>query len=63
MIDKIKEYVGAVALELKSGVATEHSYRPCLKALLEALLPGQSFNARLVLFNASKAYVRQFDVV
>lgn len=40
MIDKIKEYVGAVARELKSGVATEHSYRPCLKALLEALLPG-----------------------
>lgn len=35
MIDRVREYVDAVARELKSGVATEHSYRPCLKALLE----------------------------
>ncbi len=38
--DEVRDYVNAVARELKSGVATEHSYRPCLKALLEALLPG-----------------------
>ncbi len=40
MTGRVKEYVAAIARELKSGVATEHSYRPCLKALLEALLPG-----------------------
>ena len=35
----IAAYVGKVEKEWRSGQATEHSYRPMLKELVEALLP------------------------
>lgn len=35
----VAAYVSALSSEWKTGVATEHTYRPHLKALLETLLP------------------------
>ena len=35
--DSLKEYARAIERELQSGRASEHSYRPALKALLESL--------------------------
>jgi hypothetical protein len=38
--DPFEKYRKAVERELRAGHATEHSHRPALKALLEALAPG-----------------------
>lgn len=40
MADPFKTYLLAVEQNLKAGNATEHTHRPALKALLEALSPG-----------------------
>lgn len=37
--ETIANYIGKVEKEWKTGQATEHSYRPMLKGLMEALLP------------------------
>lgn len=37
--EAVKKYVAEVSKQFASGQATEHSYRPALKALLESLLP------------------------
>lgn len=36
----IQEYVEAINRQFKTGLSTEHSYRPLLQGLLEELLPG-----------------------
>ena len=36
----LKRYVADIEKDLKAGQATEHTYRPTLKGLLEALVPG-----------------------
>lgn len=38
----IKEYIGAINAQLRTGAAGEHAYRPALQRLLEALLPGHT---------------------
>jgi len=40
MADPIREYLKEVEQNLKSGQATEHTHRPALKQLIEALLAG-----------------------
>ena len=37
--EAVADYIGRVEKEWRSGQATEHSYRPMLKELVEALLP------------------------
>lgn len=36
----LTQYLEKIASEFKTGRATEHSYRPYLKDLVESLLPG-----------------------
>lgn len=40
--ETIKEYIGAINAQLRTGAAGEHAYRPALQRLLEALLPGHT---------------------
>lgn len=40
--EMIKEYIGAINEQLRTGAAGEHAYRPALQRLLEALLPGHT---------------------
>ena len=40
MSDLIQDYTKEIEKEASSGVATEHSYRPALKKLIEALEKG-----------------------
>ena len=40
--EMIKEYIGAINAQLRTGAAGEHAYRPALQRLLEALLPGHT---------------------
>ena len=40
MQDAIKAYIKALQKEFAAGHATEHTYRPALKALLESVIPG-----------------------
>jgi len=35
----IREYLTELNKQFQTGIATEHTYRPVLKSLLEALLP------------------------
>ena len=40
MNEKIAAYIAELNQQFKTGNAREHAYRPALKALIEALLPG-----------------------
>jgi len=40
MPDPIKAYLKQIEAALAAGNATEHTHRPALKALIEALAPG-----------------------
>ena len=40
MSDPFKQYLTSLQTALAAGDATEHTHRPALKALLEALEPG-----------------------
>jgi len=40
MLDPFKDYLQSLQTALSAGDATEHTHRPALKALLEALEPG-----------------------
>ena len=40
MLDPIKAYLKQIEAALTAGNATEHTHRPALKALIEALAPG-----------------------
>ena len=42
MQDAIKAYIKALQKEFATGHATEHTYRPALKALLESVILGRS---------------------
>ena len=37
-LDLVRKYLAEVSVQWKTGQATEHSYRPTLKTLLEGLL-------------------------
>ncbi len=39
-IQAIAAYTAAIEKDLKKGIATEHTYRPALKALIEGVAPG-----------------------
>lgn len=40
IVMNLTQYLEKIASEFKTGRATEHSYRPYLKDLVESLLPG-----------------------